>query len=519
MRKILCFISALAVAIALLSCAPTRVVTRRAAPAGFTTITIFHTNDIHGRFVRAGSSMGIDTIAAIYAQHPNAILVDAGDTVHGLPFANLNEGRNAVELMNMAGYSLMVPGNHEFNFGWETLLELERMANFPFLAANIFMDGQPLFQPYHIANIGGIYVGFFGLTTPDTPVTTHPNNVIGIDFTDPVEASRRSVAALQAEGVHMIVALAHLGFNPENARGDEWPLRIAAEVPGIDLIIDGHSHTLIPNGHWTNDVLVVQSGEHAEWLGMVQVVLLNGAVYEMTASVIHRDYALANFEPQASVTAAIERMNAELSIAFSEVVGYTPITLFGDGGGHRDNLRSREVPIGNLVADSVVWATGANMALVNSGNIRYHFHAGNITIGDVIQVLAFPNYVIVVEITPAQLRQALENGVSLMPGNGRFPQVSGFSFVFDQSAPEGSRIISVNVGGQALNLNDTTTTLTLAINDFVAAGGDGYTIFTGLTQVGQAGLQSDIFIDYLTTTDLTARNLGLEGRIVNVAAP
>ena len=518
MRKVLYIVSALAVAFAVVSCTPSRAV-RRDAPEGFVTITIFHTNDIHGRFVRAGSSMGIDTIAAIYAQRANAILVDAGDTVHGLPFVNLNEGRNAVELMNLAGYSLMAPGNHEFNFGWENLLELERLASFPFIAANVSRGGQPLIQPHYIANVGGIYIGFFGLATPDTPVTTHPNNVIGIDFTDPVEASRRSVAALQAEGVHMIVALAHLGFDPENARGDEWPLRIAAEVPGIDLFIDGHSHTLIPNGYWTNDVLVVQAGEHGEWLGMVEIVLLDGVVYNMTASVIHQEYALANFTPQANVTAAIERMNAELDVAFNEVVGFTPVTLFGDGGGHRDNLRSREVPIGNLVADSIRWASGTDMVLINSGGIRYHFHAGDITVGDVIQVLAFPNYVVVVEITPAQLRQALENGVSMMPGNGRFPQVSGFSFVFDQFAAEGNRVRGISVGGQALNLNDTTTTFTLAINDFMAAGGDGYTVFMGLPQVGQAGLQSEVFINYLGVTDLRTRNLGLEGRIVNLGTP
>ena len=518
MKKVLYLVSALVVAFAVVSCTPSRAV-RQGAHVGHATITIFHTNDIHGRFVRTGSSMGIDTIAAIYAQRENAILVDAGDTVHGLPFVNLNEGRNAIELMNLAGYSVMAPGNHEFNFGWENLLELERMANFPIIAANVFRDGQSLLQPHHIVNVAGVNLGFFGLATPTTPVTTHPNNVIGIDFTDPVEASRRSVAALRAAGADVIIALAHLGFDPENASGDEWPLLITAAVPGIDLFIDAHSHTLIPNGYWANGVLVVQAGEHGEWLGMVEIEVIDGVVHNMVASVIHQEYAVANFAPQANVTAAVGRMSAELDVAFNEVVGFTPVTLFGDGGGHRDNLRSREVPIGNLVADSMRWASGADMVLVNSGGIRYHFHAGDITVGDVIQVLAFPNYVVVVEVTPAQLRQALENGVSLMPGNGRFPQVSGFSFVFDQFAAEGNRIRGISVGGQALNLNDTTTTFTLAINDFVAAGGDGYTVFVGLPQVGQAGLQSEVFINYLGVTDLRTRNLGLEGRIVNVGAP
>jgi len=517
MKKITYLVSVLVIAFAVTAC------TQPNGPSNGperVTITIFHTNDIHGRFERAGVSMGIDTIAAIYAQRENAILVDAGDTIHGLPFVNLSEGGNAVELMNMAGYSLMVPGNHEFNFGWERLVELGEMADFPFIAANVIKDGQPLLQPYHIITVAGIRLGFFGLATPDTPVTTHPNNVIGIDFTDPVEASRQSVAALRTAGVDVVIALAHLGFNPGNYSGNEWPLRIATQVPGIDLFIDGHSHTLIPNGHLVNDVLIVQAGEHGQWVGMVEIELIDGEVYNMTASVIHRDYALENFTPQANITAAIGRMNAEVDATFEEVVGYTPITLYGDGGdGHRENLRTREVPIGNLIADAMRWATGADMTLLNSGGIRCHFHAGDITIGDVIRVLAFPNYVVVKEITPAQLREALENGVYFMPvQNGRFPQVSGFSFTFDPARAVGNRVLSISVDGQALNLNDTTTTFTLAINDFKAAGGDGYTTFVGLTQVGQAGLQSEVFIDYLAVTDLNTRNLEIEGRIVNVGA-
>jgi len=512
MKKIMYLVSALLIALAVAACTPSTVPER-------VTITIFHTNDIHGRFESAGASMGIDTIAAIYAWRENAILVDAGDTVHGLPFVNLSKGGNAVELMNMAGYSLMVPGNHEFNFGWERLVELGEMADFPFIAANVIKDGQPLFQPYHIITVAGIRLGFFGLATPDTPVTTHPNSVIGIDFTDPVEASRRSVAALQAAGVDVVIALAHLGFDPDNYSGNEWPLRIAAQVSGIDLFIDGHSHTLIPYGHLVNDVLIVQAGEHGQWLGMVEIEFIDGEVYNMTASLIHRDYAFENFTPQANITAAIERMNEGLDLVFAEVVGYTPVTLYGDGGGHRENLRAREVPIGNLIADAMRWATDADMTLLNSGGIRCHFHAGDITIGDVIRVLAFPNYVVVKEISPAQLREALENGVSFMPvASGRFPQVSGFSFTFDPAREVGDRVLGISVDGQALNLDDTATTFTIAINDFKAAGGDGYTTFVGLTQVGQAGLESEVFIDYLAATDLNTRNLGLEGRIVNVGA-
>lgn len=501
--KSLLFVSLLAVA---LWVAPVTVLAQET-----TTITILHTNDIHGRFVNTGgSAMGVDTIAAIYAQMENAILVDAGDTIHGLPFVNIGEGHNAIELMNLAGYSVMTPGNHEFNFGWQRLVELEEMANFPFIAANVYQGGQYMFPPYKIFDIAGVYVGFVGIATPDTPITTHPNNVIGISFTDPVEAARSSVQVLQEAGVDVVVVLAHLG--------EEWAARIAAEVPGIDLFIDGHSHELIEGGYMLDDMLMVQAGGHGAFLGVVEVTVADGEVTARSASIIDRDYALENFTPVPHITAAIAAMNTELEGAFSEVVGYIPVTIYGDGGEHRENLRSREVPIGNLVADSMRWATNAQLALMNSGGIRYHFHAGDITVGDVIEVLAFPNYIVVVEITPYLLREALENGVSMMPGNGRFPQISGFSFVFNEYAEDNERVISISVNGQELDLTDNTTTFTLAINDFTLEGGDGYTTFTGLNQIGQAGVLSDVFVDYLAVADMSAGRFVEEGRMVNAAA-
>ena len=475
-----------------------------------TTVTILHTNDIHGRFVPSSTSMGIDTVAAINALWENAILVDAGDTFHGLPFVNFGQGENAVELMNLAGYSLFTPGNHDFNFGIDRLLELENMADFGFISANIFREGDLVFDAYSIIEIAGIRLGFFGLSNPDTPIVTHPDNVAGLYFGNPVEAARDAVYALQAQDVDVIIALAHLGID-----GDAWSIEIALDVPGIHLIIDGHSHSALADGLWVEDVLLVQAGAHYRYLGAVEIYLTDEGYVYMAAFLIDSETAVESFEALASVSAVIEEMNAELDSILDLVVGYSPVTFYGDSPEHRAALRSSEVPLGNLVADSMRWATAADFGFANSGGIRYHLYEGDVTMGDIIAVLAFFNYAVVLEITPAELLIALENGVSNMPGNGRFPQVSGFSFVFDQDAEEGSRVVSVSVDGEELDLNDTTTRFTIVVNDFMAAGGDGYDIFMELPRVSEAGTQDELLIAYMAIADLTT--IGIEGRIIDLS--
>ena len=479
-------------------------------PEDTTTITILHTNDMHGRFAASGTAMGIDLIAAIYQATDNAILVDAGDTFHGLPFVNFNEGANAAELMNLAGYSLFAPGNHDFNFGIDRLIELEAIADFDFVAANLFRDGELVFGAYNIVEISGVTLGFLGLSYPGTPIVTHPDNVAGLDFGDPVEAARQSVSALLEEGVDAIIALAHLGID-----GSAWAIQVANAVPEIDVIIDGHSHTLLEEGQQAGDVLLAQSGAHAQYLGRVDITVSGGEVVNVAASVISREYALENFEPCEDVAAVIVQMESDLDEILDVVVGYSPVTFYGDSPDHREFLRSREVPIGNLVADSMRWGTGADFAIANSGGIRAHLYAGEITKGDIIEVLAFFNYAVVVEITPAGLLEALENGVSNMPGNGRFPQVSGFSFVFNQDEEEGSRVLSVSVDGEELDIEDDSTTFTIAINNFVAAGGDGYSIFVDLPRIGEFGTQDELLIAYMEVTDLEA--VEIEGRIADMS--
>jgi len=474
------------------------------------TFTLFHTNDVHGRFLPSGTAIGIDTIATILAETPNALLVDAGDTFHGLPFATLNRGMDIVELMNAAGYSIFTPGNHDFNFGMDRLLELEQAAYFCFISANVTdAYGDLLFDDVAVREINGITVGFFGLAHPDTYHLTNPSNIVGVSFIDPITSARAAVERLQSMDVDIIVALAHLGSGARSDyRVDGWGISVAEAVDGIHLLIDGHSHNLHDGGLLVNNTLVVQAGDHGRFLGRVDFFVYNGE-FSMTASYISRDYAVENFAPNAAVQALIADIQVRQAEVMDIVVAYLPCTLYVD------NIRNQEMPLGNLVADALRWAAGTDIAFTNGGGIRDILAAGDVTKGDIISVLPFGNYVVVLEVTPAILAAAMENGVSALPGGGRFPQVSGFEFTFAPYLEEGYRVQSITFQGTELDLSDNSTVLTLATNNFIAAGGDAFTMFVDLEVLMELGNQDEIVIEYINYVDLAACPV-VEGRIVSV---
>ncbi|MCL2499078.1 MAG: 5'-nucleotidase C-terminal domain-containing protein [Defluviitaleaceae bacterium] len=451
-----------------------------AAPEGSVTITILHTNDMHGRLAGTGSVIGIDRIAAILAETDNAILVDAGDAIHGLPLVDLKRGLNAITLMNAAGYSLLTPGNHEFNHfvpeaGVNHLFYLQTHADFEILAANVTWKdtGEAAFNGYTIIEIDGVKVGFFGLAQPDTPTRSNPAGVVGLNFGDPVSAAKLAVAALQEAGADVIVAIAHLDVSD-----GEQAIAVAEEVPGIHVMITGHCHTRLPEGEMVGDVLLVQTGAHAANVGAVEIVITNGEIESITASLI--THAMAQeFEPVAEVTALIAEMQAEINAELGIVIAYNPETLLGDDPENRPILRGSEVPLGNLIADAIRIGMGTDFAIINSGGIRAHLNAGEVTLLDIQAILPFFNTAMVLEITPAVLWELLEFAVSVIP-DGRFPQVSGFSFVLDGDAPAGERIPSIAVNGTALSKTDDTTVFTITLNNFMASGGDGFSMLVDM---------------------------------------
>ncbi len=277
-------------------------------------LIILHTNDIHGRIetdLEADEPiMGIPIISSIIQNYrsetDNVLVMDAGDTIHGRTITNQLDGRSAVDVMNAAGYDVMVPGNHDFNFGYERLLELEEYMEFDLIAANVYKDGELLFEPYAVYEVGEFTVGVFGLATPATYTTTHPDNIVGIEFTDMIAAAEEYVQVLRNDyQVDLVVALGHVGF-----AGDNPSQEVAENVDGIDLFVDGHSHSRLAEGEWHHGTLFVQAYEYTKDLGVVKANL-SGAEPELEAWLISGTEA-GDIEPDPVIEEILQEASDEI---------------------------------------------------------------------------------------------------------------------------------------------------------------------------------------------------------------
>lgn len=460
------------------------------APSEQTRIQIIATNDIHSR-VYEDSGMGYAKLAAIVEQYrqmnPNTIVLDAGDTLHGQTYSTLVEGSSIVELMNEIGYAAMTTGNHDYNYGFERMLDLGEQANFDILAANVKdADGSHVFEPYIIEEVAGVKLGVFGLATPETVYKTHPNNVAGIAFTDPATAAKEMVEELQGKA-DVIINLAHLGTDGSTGKENRSDT-IASEVSGIDLIIDGHSHELI--NRTINDTLLVQFGEYGKQVGIITLVLEDGKLVDKQSYYITAEDA-ATLPANAQVEAIIEKTTAEQKKILDQVIGNTSVKLEGE----RAVVRTSESNLGNLITDAMIAATDADIALTNGGGIRASIEQGQITKGDVITVLPFGNFIVTIEVTGQELKDALEVGAAGYPdAHGAFAHVAGINYKIDPEAAAGARVHSVIVNGKPLDLKQT---YTLATNDFLAAGGDQYTMFADNTIINNAGTLDEELIKFI----------------------
>ncbi|WP_066502703.1 5'-nucleotidase C-terminal domain-containing protein [Abyssisolibacter fermentans] len=455
-------------------------------------LTIVHTNDTHAR-VEADkyAGMGFAKIATKIKQiretNENVLVLDAGDTFHGQTIATLVKGESIVKIMNTIGYDAMVTGNHDYNYGQERLLELEGMTNFPILAANVVKDdGTEFLKPYIIKEIGGLKVGIFGLATPDTVFMTHPNNVKGLKFNDPIVAAGEMVAELN-DKTDIIIALAHLGLDESSSITSE---KVAEAVKGIDIMVDGHSHTTLPEGKKVNDTLIVQAGEYDKNLGIVNLTYEDGKISSINASLLTKEEAadLDEEEDVISVVSDIKQKNGEIT---SAVVGKTEIHLDGE----RADVRTKETNLGNLITSAMLKVTDADIAFTNGGGIRASIEIGDITKGDVITVLPFGNYVVAKNVTGADIVAAIEHGIDSYPETkGAFPHVAGMTFKFDPSKQAGDRLVEVKVGNELIDPNKT---YKLATNDFLAAGGDGYEMLADGQTLGEYPGLDEILIEHI----------------------
>lgn len=501
-RKLLALLLTMALLTAL--CAPA-MAANLSAYAG--KLVILHTNDVHGRAVadEKNGVFGYASIAELKEELEEAgasvLLLDAGDAAQGMPVVNMSMGKTAMEFMNATGYDAMCPGNHEFDWGYDNLQQLRETAQFPVLAANIVdkVSGENVFEANHIFEMAnGMKVGVFGLDTPEALTKTHPDKVKGISFYMEAElyaCAQAQVDALMAAGCDVIVCLGHLGVSEESAPNRSYD--VIENTTGIDLFIDGHSHTVIDGGETVGETLLVSTGEYFENIGMVvydgetlSARLIGGQVDPDAVAL-----GLIDFERDDEVEDLVNSVNAKIEKQLSTAFAKTEVVLNGE---RAPGVRTEETNLGDFAADAILWAARQAMgdsivaAITNGGGIRATIQAGDITMKDMKTVFPFGNQVTVLTVTGAELLEALEAATYSTPeAIGAFPQVSGIVFTIDTTvafeqgelypdstyyapAKPGSRVTIESVGDEAF---DPEALYTIATNDFTAAGGDTYYAF------------------------------------------
>lgn len=499
-------------------------------------LTILHTNDFHARFEPiskydspcssednaegkcfGGSARLVTAVAEARQRSNNSVLVDGGDQFQGSLFYTYYKGKAAAEFMNKLEYDAMTVGNHEFDDGPEVLRGFMDSVNFPVLMSNADVSKEPLLadtlKKSMVIEKGGEKLGFIGLTPENTGELASPGK--NVTFTSPIEAVRQEVEKLEAEGVNKIIVLSHSGYRVDQ--------EVANTVPGIDVIVGGHSNTYLSNTSdraagpyptMVNETAIVQAYAYGKFLGELNVTFDDdGKVIEAVGEPLLMDGKVV--EDKATVT-RLGELAKPLDAIRNQVVADTAAPIEGN----RDVCRVSECEMGNLVADAMlarVADQGISIAIQNSGGLRASIDSGEITMGEVLTVLPFQNTLSTFQLKGSDLVAALENGVSQVEEvAGRFPQVAGLKFSWDASkeANQG-RIVDVMVrDGDGWIALDDDKTYGVVTNNYVRGGGDGYKIFSsaGINAYDYGPGLEDVVAEYLAANQ--PYQPFIDGRIV-----
>ncbi|MGL6064894.1 MAG: bifunctional metallophosphatase/5'-nucleotidase [Fusobacteriaceae bacterium] len=479
-------------------------------------LVVVHLNDVHGR-VEEGKydGVGYAKVATIIenlkkdSANKNIIFVDAGDTLHGTTFATLERGASIVKLLDKMNLEAMALGNHDFNYGQNRTLELNKMGKFEMLSANTMNeDGSNFITPYIIREIEGVKIGIFGLTTPETHYKTSPKNVEGLTFESPIPIAKKVVKELKSQGAQFIIALTHLGID-ESTKPEFRSTALAEEVPEINLIVDGHSHTSLKEKMVVNGVTIIQTGEYSKNLGIAKIDFdeLAKGTEAISYNLISKKEILDNgIEPNKEISDFIAEIKKEQNKITEIKIGKTDVKLVGE----REFVRAGETNLANLITDAMVWKSDADMSITNGGGIRASINQGDITVGDVITVLPFGNYVVTKELTGKDIKDALEHGFRDLPNvAGSLSQIGGITLNLDIAQPIGQRVSNIKFNnGKKFSL---TSKYVVATNDFMAIGGDDYLMFKGRKEIANYPGLDEILIDYIKVKGVTAKKV--DGRV------
>jgi 5'-nucleotidase/UDP-sugar diphosphatase len=481
-------------------------------------LTILHTNDHHGHPLaffdypspgQGGLPARATLVKAIRAESPNVLVLDAGDLNTGRPESNFFKAKPDIEGYNFIHYDALALGNHEFDVNMAEMQAQIAASEFPWLCANAKIDGKYLdnVKPYVIKEYQGFKVAVLGLVSAQTAVTGNPENIGDITFEDEVEVALQLVPKLKKKA-DIVIALVHMGIYDDASMGSK---RLAAEVPGLALVIDGHTHTkleepvMVVNQVTGKRVAIVQAKHWGLYLGKADLKFQSGKVADLSWSAVpvnvkkrekkdgksHHYFVDKEIKEDAALLALLKPYNDQVETVLSEVIGSA------EGPFINDKTRETETALGDIVADSQLWymrkmGFDIDFAFQNGGGIRATLGSGEIKKKTVYEVLPFDNSICVVSLKGSDVIALFEQTPATI-GQGAMPQVSdGVSFTINAAS---GKVENLLIGQQPV---DPAKIYKIALNSYLAAGGDGYKVFKKRVEFYDSSMmQRDAFIDYV----------------------
>ncbi|MER2183598.1 MAG: bifunctional UDP-sugar hydrolase/5'-nucleotidase [Clostridia bacterium] len=520
-------------------------------------LIILYTSDVHCSIDKGWGYAGLCAVKEKLSETYDVLLVDNGDALQGEPIDLFSGGEAVIDVMNVMGYDVAIPGNHDFDYGVEQLLALTKKANFPYICCNFENKGKLVFDPWIIKEIGGLKIGFVGVTTPDTIRSSVPRNfqdengnfIYGF-MTDKTgeavyNAVQQSVDATRAAGADYVIVLGHMGnsdiYKP-------WMYSdVISHCSGIDAWLDGHTHDtdqVVMKDRDGKDVVRAACGTKLANIGALHITRegkISSELFSWNSSVPASKLLPIDNAASRAVSAA----TGELNLLLTKTAASSQVDLRSTDPEIKDFsgrplllIRLAETNLGNLIADAFRWASNADIAFMGGGCIRSDIPKGDVTFGGLLAVIPFGNDIAVAEVTGRQVLDALEWSVNRLPNNfGGFFQVSGLSFEYDSTVEspcvkdergffdhvdetKERRVRNVLVAGRPIEA-DATYTLA-SVDYYLLKNGDGYTMFDG-AKILQNGEILDIEALYYYISEVLEGHIGKgyediygEGRIVSV---
>ncbi len=477
---------------------------------------ILHTNDVHVAFEE---NIGYDGLALykkeLEEQYDHVLLIDAGDAIQGAPIGAISKGAEVIRMMNRLGYDLAVPGNHEFDFGFDALDDRAEELGCGYTCANFCVTGgEPVFQPWRILQAGDLKIGFVGAVAPDTFTKSVIKDIVN-EAGEPMydfladETGERLGAALQKSidevrenGADYVILVSHLGNNDSITEQFRCEL-IAKKLSGVDAIIDAHSHEIFnrtAKDRTGKEVPFAQAGTKLQAIGQL-TIFKDGHMEEKLVEEVPKPQDLpfaveergkkerfVDPEMKAFLDAIVDSYKSTMERKIG-TLSYDMIVRDENGF---DISRIEENGLCDLVADALRAKGGTQTAFLNAGSVRNNLEAGDVTYNDILNILPYSSDIVTARVTGQMILDALEFGVAILPEiSARFPQVSGITFHVNQNIAssvqvddrnqfvkvDGPRRVSdVRIDGEPLDLE---AKYTLTGSNYLLTGGDGYAMFQG----------------------------------------